>query len=134
MIEQIVEQATTPTAYGTLLDDHLAAEAQMRVLHDGAALRRAVDVVLSQLPSGYITLLGTSPQGIGLAAAAAACRREPTAWQPLDPRLGLQEAPSGRIVIVEPVDPGTGWRSMIERTTPDATFVFARDGGTLVAA
>jgi hypothetical protein len=134
MIEQIVEGASTPTAYGTLLDDRVAAEAQMRVLHDGAALRGAVDTVLSQLPSGCVTLVGTSPQGIGLAAAAAACRCEPTAWQPLDPRLGLQDAPSGLIAIVEPVDPGPGWRSMIERTIPDATFVFARDSGALVAA
>jgi hypothetical protein len=134
MIEQIVEAIATPTAYGTLLDDRLAAEAEMRVLHDGTALRGAVNAVLAQLPSGYVTLVGTSPQGIGLAAAAAACRREPTAWQPLDPRLGLQEGSSGHTVIVEPVDPGPGWRSLIKRAIPDATFVFARNTGNLEAA
>jgi hypothetical protein len=134
MIEQIVEDPSTPTVYGTLLDGYLAAEAEMRILHNGAALRRAVDVVLAQLPNGHVTLFATSVQGIGLAAAAAACRREPTAWQPLDARLGLQEAPSGRTVIVEPVDPGPGWRSAMERVIPDVRFVFGRDKGNRVAA
>ena len=133
MIEQIVEYDNTTR--GTLLDDYLAAEAQMRVLHDGAALRRAVDAILPQLPGGQITLLATSPQGIGIAAATAARRREPTAWQLLDVRLGVQEVIAGRAVIVEPVEPGDGWRSMIGRIVPGCTFVFpARNATDVLAA
>lgn len=131
MIEEIVESSKS---VHTLLDDYLAAEAQMRALHDGAALRHAVDVILTQLPAGPVTLLATSQQGIGLAAATAARRREPTSWQPLHATIGVQDPLVGSVVIVEPVDPGPGWRSMINRLVRDAAFAFALDDEDLLAA
>lgn len=131
MIEEIID---TSNPVRTLLDDYMAAEAQMRTLHDGATLRRAVDAILTQLPAGHVTLVATSPQGIGLAAATAARRHEPTDWQPLHAAVGLQDGLDGSVVIVEPVDPGSGWRSMITRVVRDATFAFATDDEALLAA
>jgi hypothetical protein len=131
MIEQIVE---TSKHRRTLLDDYVAAETQMRALYDGRALGRAVDAVLAQLPAGDVTLLATSPAGLGLAAATAASRREPTRWQPLNGTIGVEEAVVGQAVIVEPVDPGSGWRSMISRVVPGASFVFYAESVELVAA
>lgn len=132
MIEEIVEKSNP--ARRTLLDDYLAAEAEMRSLHDGAALRRAVDAILPQLPRGPVTLLATSPEGIGLAAATAARRSEATSWQPLQFGLGVQRPLAGPAVIVEPLDPGPGWRSTISRVVPEARFAFATDATDALAA
>src|SRR4051794_38078423 len=132
MIDEIVKRSKAKSR--TLLDDRLAAEAEMCKLHDGAALRGAVDAVLAQLPAGHVTLLATSSQGIGLAAATAARRREPTSWQPLQVTIGPQGGLTGSVVIVEPVDPGSGWRVMIGRVVPNATFAFAADDEDFLAA
>lgn len=106
----------------------------MRVLHNGAALRHAVDAVLGQLPAGRLALLSTSIEGIALAAATAIQRPAPTAWQSLDVRLGPQDIIVGRPVVIEPVDPGPGWRSAIGRIIPGAAFVFAREDRDRLAA
>jgi hypothetical protein len=131
MIEEILEMSSPGR---TLLDDYMASEERMRLLHDGAALRRAVEAILAQLPVGHVTLLATSPEGIGLAAATAARRHEPTDWQPLHAVVGLQGEIRGSVVIVEPVDPGCGWRSMITRVVRDAVFAFATADVDLLAA
>lgn len=132
MIDQILE--TRNPAASSLLDHYMAAEARMHSLHEGAALHRAVDAILAQLPPGCVTLLATSPEGIGLAAATAMCRREATSWQPLNATIGVQNAIAGHAVVVEPIDPGPGWRSTIGRVVPGTAFAFATNARRLRVA
>ena len=96
----------------------------MRELHGGVELARAVDLVLPQLPAGELTLVATSIEGTALAAACAMRRAPlPTYWARLDVhRLARQEL-AGRVIVIEPVSAGNGWRRTIERRLPDATFL-----------
>lgn len=124
MIEQLLHNANSNES--TLLDARVAAEAQMHCLRHGEAMRAAIEMILARLPTGHITLLGTSPEGIGLAAATAAQRLEPTSWQPFSVLSQEQEPIKGRVVVVEPIDPGPGWQLTISRIAPGATFAFAQ--------
>jgi hypothetical protein len=132
MIEQFIHDSKSGKR--TLLDEYAAAEAQMHCLRHGEAIRAAIDVILARLPTGHVTLLGTSPEGIGLAAATAAQRREPTSWQPLSILSQELEPIKGRLVVVEPIDPGPGWQMTISRIAPGATFAFAQADDQRLAA
>lgn len=98
----------------------------MRRLRDGAALLDAARGVLPHLPTGPLLLLSTSVEGTALAAVCATLRGSgSTTWARVNlvaPQL-LDEA--RHTVFVEPVDPGAGWRSAIEKHYPGADFLSA---------
>ena len=107
----------------------------MRAVHGGAELARVVDVVLTQLPPGRLLLLGTSLEGT-VVAAACALRRAPlqTRWEQLNFTRPPAVRPGERVVLIEPVDGGSGWRRAIAKRYPDITFLFDDVGEVSVAA
>jgi hypothetical protein len=116
----------------TLAAKYTRDEAEMNRLHDGEALRIAAEYVLAQLPAGPLFLISTSAQGAALAAVCAVTRRAPTRWQFVNALLDPVAA-SGRVVVVEPIDGGAGWREALLRRYPDADFVFAANSLALAA-
>ncbi len=93
-------------------------------LYDGEELGDAAGSVLEQLPTGSVTLISTSIQGAGLAAACAAVREQPTRWGSVNPALPSPPVIAGRIVVVEALDAGAAWRDAMLRRFPGAEFIF----------
>lgn len=108
----------------TLAERYRRLEQEMSALYEGTALAAAMEAVLAQLPSGTLTLLSSSDAGAGLAAACASRRDEETAWRKIN-LVGPQPVPTvGHVVVIEPVDPGAGWRNAVERSYPGARILF----------
>lgn len=105
----------------------------MERVHKGAELRAAADEILATLPTGSLELVATSIQGAGIAAACAALRTEPTTWSQIN--LALERQPSERaVVVVEPVDPGEGWRGMVRACFPNARVAVPTPAARTLAA
>ncbi len=103
---------------------YIERQEQMRTLRDGRLLNNAANAVLRQLPPGDLTLVSTSIEGAALAAVCAAQRRGSTRWLFLELAFGLPMEAAGRVVVVEPLDVGSGWRAAVLHALPDAQFVF----------
>lgn len=107
----------------------------MRAVHSGEALDRAAQLLRRQLPPGPAVLLATSLEGVAVAAVCAAGRPEfATRWERLNLVVPVAVAPSERVVVVEPVDGGSGWQRTIARQYPDALFLFAAPDEMSLAA
>lgn len=114
---------------------HVEGEALAATVQDGVALAAAVQRLLRQLPDGPLTLLARGPFGLAIAAACAATRREPTCWQEL--HLGRELAPPHHpLILVEPVELGTGMRKMLTNRYPHVTVLegLARASADTLAA
>ena len=95
----------------------------MEAVHGSGALRAAAEQVLEQLPSGGMTLVATSIEGAAIAASCAAMSpRKGLTWRFVN--LISQPDFSEPVVVVEPTDPGSGWRSDVLTRLPQATFIF----------
>lgn len=97
---------------------------EQEAAHDGAALRRWARVVLDALPPGPVELVATSVEGCAVAAVVAAQRGEgPTRWRRLV--LGRNDgiSPGFAIIVVEPVQLGTGLHEAIREALPDALIL-----------
>src|SRR6266851_9523069 len=98
----------------------------MELLHDGPTLRCAAEEVVEQLPDGDVTMVATSAEGAALAAVCAALapgRR--LTWQMVN-LIRPYRGTTSKVVVVDAIDPGTGWREAVLYRFPDATFVFPR--------
>jgi hypothetical protein len=112
---------------GSLLECYAQGQQKMDEVYDGLALRDLARTAMRRLPDGPVLLISTSVQGAGLAAACAVLRDEPTRWRKLDLLLPDVEVDADRVVFIETVDPGEGWRDAVQRRFPDAEFVFAAE-------
>ena len=111
MMESLAER------YGRLQEE-------MNGLYDGSVLAAATEAVLAELPRGPLTLLSSSDTGAGLAAACASRRDDETAWRKIS-LVGPQPVRTvGHVVVVEPVDPGAGWKQAVLRSYPTARLLF----------
>ncbi len=105
-----------------LLDDLAQAER----LHRGDEIRMSALAILELLPRRYLVLVSTSIEGAALAAACSALAPERTlVWRLVnltrsgEPDLGTE------VMVIEPSDPGIGWRDAVTRRYPGAHFAFA---------
>jgi photosystem II stability/assembly factor-like uncharacterized protein len=116
------------TRYARLQDE-------MDRLSAGDVIGAAAGAVLAELPTGRITLISTSDQGAGLAAICASRHADAT-WHKVNLIGPVPVATAGDVVVVEPVDPGAGWRQAVERAYPGARVIVAAalPGNMLVAA
>lgn len=108
----------------SLADLYIERQEQMRTLRNGRLLKNASEAVLSQLPPGELTLVSTSMEGAALAAVCASQRQSPTRWLFLELAHGLPVDTSGGVVVVEPIDVGSGWRAAVLHALPGARFIF----------
>jgi hypothetical protein len=118
----------------SLAAQYAAESESMHALRDGHALRVAAAQVARRLPAGRLALLATSPEGAALAAVCAASRDAPCSWQLIHLMYPPTVSPGDRVVVVEPIDPGDGWREAVSRHYPDALLVFASAVATRVTA
>jgi pimeloyl-ACP methyl ester carboxylesterase len=82
---------------------------------------------LSQLPDGQVTLVATSLDGAGLAAACAAMAADRVvSWQLVNP--GWRYDIDGVVVAVAPSDPGEGWHKALCDRFSGIRFVFPQLG------
>lgn len=120
MVDQRFEECNLPDE--SLLAVYLNGQRETDRLQDGKLLRSAARNVLGQLPDGPITLVATSAGGAGLAAACAALRHQPTTWIQINLLINTRVGPH-RVVVVDPVDAGEGWRAAVLRRFPGALCV-----------
>jgi hypothetical protein len=97
---------------------------EMDELYDGGALAAAAETVLAELPSGPLTLISSSDQGAGLAAVCASRRDAETVWRKVNLVGERPVRTDGRVIIIEPLDPGAGWGRAVERLYPGARVLF----------
>jgi hypothetical protein len=105
-----------------LAERYARLQNEMDELYEGRALSTAVALLLDVLPGGPLTLLSTSDQGAGLAAVCAS-RRRSTTWRKTNLVSPLPAPISGAVVVIEPIDPGAGWRQAVEHRYPGAQIV-----------
>jgi hypothetical protein len=110
----------------TLAERYARLQEAMDKLYDGGAASAAAALVLDVLPSGPVTLLSTSDQGLGLAAVCAS-QRPSTSWRKTNLASPFPTPTIGTIVVVEPVDPGAGWREAVLRRYPQAQVVIVAE-------
>ena len=107
----------------SLAQRYARLQQEMDSLYLGGALIAAAEAVLAELPAGPLTLLSTSDQGAGLAAACASRRVDETAWRKVNLVAPVAVAAERRVVVIEPVDPGAGWRQAVKRSYPGAEVI-----------
>jgi hypothetical protein len=97
-----------------------AALLEMQELRDGERLARAARALERQLPREPLALMSTSVEGAALAAVCATSRDLDATWQLVN-LLNAPPVPDGRRpVMIEPVDPGEGWRHAVLDRYPNA--------------
>lgn len=106
----------------SLAERYAKLQEEMDELYEGQAVSSAAALLLDALPGGLLTLLSTSDQGAGLAAVCAS-RRPSTTWRKTNLVSPLPAPVAGGVVVVEPVDPGEGWRRAVEHRYPGAQIV-----------
>lgn len=107
----------------------------MRAHRRGSILRAAAEDLVVQLQNvGEVQLLALSTDGLGLAAAVAAMRDEPTAWAPLELARPAKLPRTARLFVVEPIELGPGVARAVAALYPGVTFLAPeREAATLVA-
>jgi hypothetical protein len=120
MVDQRFEECNVPDE--SLLAVYMHGQRETDRLQDGGLLRSAARSVLGQLPDGPVTLVATSAGGAGLAATCAALRHQPTTWMQINLLIDTREG-THRVVVVDPVDAGEGWRAAVLGRLPGALFV-----------
>jgi hypothetical protein len=108
---------------GGLAQYYLTLEQEMRRVHDGEVLRQAAADLIERLPAGPLTLITTSDQGVGLAAACACLRDAPTRWERIDLLAPPKFAAGTRLIAVEPVEGALAWRDAVKRCYPEAKLM-----------
>lgn len=119
----------------TLAERYARLQQEMDELYEGGTAYAAAAQVLDVLPGGPVTLLSTSDQGLGVAAICAS-RRPSTTWRKTNLVSPLRAPTVGAVVLIEPVDPGLGWRQAVAHRYPGAQVVIVDELRTarLVAA
>ena len=110
----------------TLAERYARLQEEMDELYEGQAVSAAAALVVAALPGGPLTLLSTSDQGAGLAAVCAS-RRPSTTWRKTNLLSPLLTPVAGGVVVIEPVDPGAGWRQAVARRYPGAPIVIVEE-------
>jgi hypothetical protein len=119
---------------GALAEEYRQGLEEMRRMRDGEALIGAAHALLDQLPPGTVTLLGSSIEGVALAALCAALRGEGSTWGRIDLVGPPMSDKAEVVVVVEPVDAGEGWRRAVEARYPGASILVAPAGARSLAA
>jgi hypothetical protein len=119
----------------TLAERYGRLQEEMDKLYEGGALSAAAALLLDVLPGGPVTLLSTSDHGVGVAAVCAS-RRPSTTWRKTNLLSPLPAPTVGAVVVVEPIDPGAGWRQAVAHRHPGAQVVIVDElrSARLVAA
>ncbi len=97
----------------------------MSDFHTGEELARAAHALVAQLPQGRVVLVSTSVEGAAIAAVTSALlSRRDIQWFLISTnrRTAL---PDGKVVVVEPVDAGEGWRRTMRSVIPGAEIFIA---------
>jgi hypothetical protein len=90
-------------------------------LHDGGMLSQVVIDVLRRLPSGPVWMVSTSLEGTSIAAACSALAHDKRIrWDRITLTRPLKAPRGSSVVVIEPSDPGEGWRQMVTRQFPRA--------------
>jgi hypothetical protein len=113
-----------------------AAQSEMASVRAGSALKAAAESVLQALPwvgSDGTLFLGVTDEGVALAATCAALSECDSTWGRLTlGRLAPTDiAAAIHLVVVEPTEPGSGWRSLIAEILPEAALRVPRIGAML---
>lgn len=106
----------------TLAERYVRLQEEMDKVYEGRAASAAATLVLGVLPGGPVTLLSTSDQGLGVAAVCAS-RRPSAKWRKTNLVSPLPAPTVGAVVVIEPVDPGAGWRQAVAHRYPGAQIV-----------
>jgi photosystem II stability/assembly factor-like uncharacterized protein len=110
----------------TLAERYARLREEMDELYEGSTASAAAAQVLAVLPGGPVTLLSTSDQGLGIAAICAS-RRSSTTWRKTNLVSPLPAPTIGAVVVIEPVDAGSGWREAVEHRYPGAQIVIVNE-------
>jgi hypothetical protein len=102
---------------------------EMRLLHEGPALLRVAEILVSRSPQrGRTVFMASSQEGVALAALCATlASNQETRWC----RINLDRPPdvdaSEAVVVVEPVHGGEGWKEAVRSRFPKAWFIIASE-------
>jgi hypothetical protein len=93
-------------------------------LHEGGTLSHVAAQVLKHLPQGRLWIVSTSLEGTSIAAACSAiASRRDIRWDRVTLTRPVEGPKGAKVVVVEPTDPGAGWRQMVARHLPHARVV-----------
>lgn len=106
-----------------LAERYARLQDEMDRLYLGSTISAAAEAVLAELPAGRVTLVSTSDHGAGLAAVCASRRTDKTTWRKVNLVAPNTSEVEGDVVVLEPVDPGVGWRQAVERSYPGARVI-----------
>src|SRR5690242_7320322 len=90
-------------------------------LHEGGTLSGVAAKVLERLPGGALWMVSTSLEGTSIAAACSAmARHRNIRWDRVTLTRPIEAPKGAKVIVIEPSDPGAGWRQMVMRTLPGA--------------
>ena len=113
----------------TIADEYAEGLHVMSLFHSPAVLRRAAEEVIEHLPDEPVSIVSTSMEGAALAAVCSVLAGDRIhAWHFLNMALPPDPSVKGAVVVVEPVDPGEGWRRMLLARLPKASVVIPAPG------
>src|SRR5437868_4968211 len=100
--------------------------AQAERLHLGDEIRLTALAILEGLPRRNVVLVATSIEGAALAAVCSALAPERNlVWRLVNLIRSGEPELDTEVMVIEPADPGIGWRDAIMRRYPGARFAFA---------
>jgi len=100
-------------------------------LHEGGVLSAIAAKVLKRLPPGPVWMVSTSLEGTSIAAACSAlARNREIRWDRVTLTRPMKAPKGSSVVVVEPSDPGAGWRQMVTRHLPRATVLIVDANGS----
>lgn len=103
------------------------ALSRMADFHAGEELVRAAQALTATLPHGRVVLVSTSVEGAAIAAVASALLPTRDVHWFLISASRRADLPDGKVVVVEPVDAGEGWRTTMKAVIPGAQIFIAPD-------
>jgi hypothetical protein len=108
----------------TIAEEYAEGLVAMGLFHSPSVLRRAAEEVLEHLPDGPVSLVSTSMEGAALAALCSVmAERQVSGWHLVDVTFPIRAELERQVIVIEPVDPGEGWRSMVHERLPRAQVV-----------
>jgi hypothetical protein len=107
-----------------IAEEYAEGLAAMAMFHSPAILRRAAEEVLERLPGGPVSIVSTSIEGAALAAVCSIlAEQQVSGWHMIDIAFPLRAELEKQVVVVEPIDPGAGWRNLLLKRLPGAQIV-----------
>ena len=112
-----------------LAERYLDVMSKAETLHEGGQLSRVALDVIKVLPSGPVWMVSTSLEGTSVAAACSALAPDRRiSWDRVTLTRPIRAPRGASVVVVEPSDPGDGWRQMVKRQLPRAQVLIVNSG------